>query len=219
MSDIFDEAKSELENIKKAKVIKNATYIFIVISIIAIFSTAIYGWMENRREERILAQSDQFLAIFDNSDQKLSEKQIERLMQLATQDDSGFAAMSLLIIAKQNYDDKNHQAFIENMQKIIDNKSFDISIRDYATLNLSNYFLSNNMLKQASEKINETDIDSSPYRSILELNLALIMIKENKKDDSIKTLNAIISDPSSPDVIIKDSKAMLYIIEKMEKNA
>ncbi len=219
MSDIFDEAKLELENIKKAKVLKMAAYVFIVISIIAVLSTITYQWTQDRREKKVLAESSQFLSIFDNSDQKLSAKQIAELKKLALQSDSGFSAMSLLILAKQSYDNQQYPEFIDYLEKLSGNKSFDATFRDYAVLNLVNYYLSNDMIKQAYERILNIDIDASPYKSNLKLNLALIMIKDNKKDLGMKTLNTLMSDLSTPDNIIKDSKAMLYLIEKTEKNA
>lgn len=219
MSDIFDEAKLELENIKKAKIVKTAAYIFIVISIIAVISTIAYQWNKESLERKLLAESDQFLSLFDNFDQKLSAPQIDKLQDLGHQSDSGFSALSLLILAKQKYNDKQYPDFIINLEKVAGNKKFDPALRDYATLNLVNYFLSNNMTEKAQEKLSGIQIESSPYKSMLKLNLALILIKDNQKAEGIKILNNIITDPNTPDPIIKDSKAMLYIIDKMEKNA
>ena len=92
-------------------------------------------------------------------------------------------------------------------------------IRDFATLDLSNYYLAQNMYDKAYEKIITIDLDSSPYKDLLKLNLALALMKQNKTSESKALLGSIIKDSQVPSKIIDDSKAVLYLIEKMEKNA
>ena len=219
MNDIFDEAEKELKNIKKARFIKISAYVFIFVSIIAILTTGIYKWNESRFTKKVLRDSDMFLAIFAAEKEQLSETDMIQLNEVAKKNDTNFSAISYLIIAKRSYESKNYENFITNIDKIISNKSFDVVIRDFATLDLSNYYLAQNMYDKAYEKIITIDLDSSPYKDLLKLNLALALMKQNKTSESKALLGSIIKDSQVPSKIIDDSKAVLYLIEKMEKNA
>ena len=219
MNDIFDEAEKELKNIKKARFIKISAYVFIFVSIIAILTTGIYKWNESRFTKKVLRDSDMFLAIFAAEKEQLSETDMIQLNEVAKKNDTNFSAISYLIIAKKSYESKNYENFITNIDKIISNKSFDVVIRDFATLDLSNYYLAQNMYDKAYEKIITIDLDSSPYKDLLKLNLALALMKQNKTSESKALLGSIIKDSQVPSKIIDDSKAVLYLIEKMEKNA
>jgi len=219
MNDIFDEAEKEIKHIKKIKLIKTGAYIFLFLSIVAVLTTGIYKWNENRFNKKVLLESDMFLAIVGEDKDQLSEADILKLNEIAQRDDTNFSALSYLIIAKKNYDNENYENFTSNMEKIILNKSFDVVIRDFAVLDLSNYYLAKNLTEQAFEKINAVNLDSSPYRDLLKLNLALVLIKQNKTNESKAILSSIIAQEHVPSKIIEDSRAALYLIEKMEKNA
>jgi len=219
MRDIFDEADAELKEIQKRKLIKYATYVFIILAICAILFTMFYKWNKNRSEQKILAISNQFLAVFEQSNQDLSNNQIDQLKQIAAGSDSSFSAISYLILAKRQYDSQDFSSFVLSLNAITKDKSYDIAFRDLAILNLTNYYLSEDKIDLAEAEIQKTNIEKSPYRFMLMLNRANILLKQNKFNEAKITLSELSSNSAVPDQIAADSKALIYLINKMGKNA
>jgi hypothetical protein len=219
MSDIFDEARLELEAIKRARLIRVFAYIFVAISFCAILSTIVYQWHRNKQEKEIFAISDEFFAVLNKPSNGMPETNIEKLKKIAQKDNSSFAGLSMLILAKEYYNKKQYEDFILNLQSVINNQSFELALRDYARVNLMNYFISHNMLNEASNLSSNTDIKLSPYKNLLKLNMSIMFVKQNKNSEAIKVLKDIIADPEAQENLVKDASSVLYIIENAGKNA
>ena len=166
--DFFDEIKQGISEERKAFIMRTAIKCLIVAGLISILVVGIFVWHKNRTNRFIYKESEQFFGLevrdekridSDNakpkSEEELFESRITQLKQLFEDGSSIYSAYAGFLLANLAVEESNVNKALYYYDKIITNKKYDQSIRDYALLIYVNLKANNNESHSLSEIVKQ----------------------------------------------------------------
>ena len=172
---------------------------FIAAAVLLLVAIAVWLFWKNQQAEQAAAKSEQFSAILTDVGQGKTGTDIaQRLDTLAAEGNgsmTGAARLTSAALALQKSDRATASA---QYKQIIEDKSVPQTVRDTATIRLTQLEFDTLQPQQVIERLSPLAVkDSAWYGSAGELT-ALAMIKANRKREAASLLNAVAADTNVP---------------------